>query len=336
VVGVFVVALEGIGQLALSWRPLADRIEASGAVGRRLASVRRARAARDQGRPLLHGLSAYDAELGWVARPGIHDTPGGRVTVDRQGRRRTSETPRVGRGLAVVGDSFTFGDEVADAQAWAWRLAEVLDVPVHNHAALGYGLDQAVLRLERDVLPTEPVAAVLGVTAVMELRTALDWDAWAKPRFIDHDPLRLQDARVLPPAELLAQQPTWATAWVAELVGERLRGPSLSWEAQRAVDDALRDRAVRAAQEAEVPLLVVWMGAEGEYDRPAGQRGTAVAQWAAWCDSRGVACLDTTHALAEAHDAGVTLTGRAHWTPAGNAIVAEAIAEALSGLGWIQ
>jgi hypothetical protein len=55
--------------------------------------------------------------------------------------------------ISVYGDSFTFSDEVSDAEAWPNLLAEELRCEVRNYGVSGYGVDQAVLRFEK-IVPT--------------------------------------------------------------------------------------------------------------------------------------------------------------------------------------
>lgn len=80
----------------------------------------------------------FDQEIGWI---NPYSTPYG-------------ERPRshdYGRPLlALFGDSFTHADEVEDNETWAEFLAPLIASDVYNFGAGAYGLDQAVLRFERE------------------------------------------------------------------------------------------------------------------------------------------------------------------------------------------
>jgi hypothetical protein len=328
----FAVAIEGLGQLALSRDDVAARIEASGRVGRRFGSMRRAHMVRSAGHGALHGVAAgtlaEDPDLGWVARPGAHDSPWGVQTVDAEGRRVTAPVgwrpARPGR-VALLGDSFTFGDEVTDAETWAWLVREDLGVVVDDHGVLGHGLDQTVLRLERDVLAEDPPdVVVVGITAVMEYRTGLDWDAWAKPRFALEGTRLVEVGTPVPTADdLLAWHTRLATPWVARLWWERLADTPPSWRSLAELNDALRDRMVADVAAAGAQLLVVWMAADGDLAQSHG--GRAVQEWRRWCEARAVACVDTTPSLTAAQRAGLPMFRVAHWTPEANAVAARVI-----------
>jgi hypothetical protein len=101
----------------------------------------------------------YDAELGWIAKPGValpdFWRKGVGVRTNRQRFRATDDVqPAVAPGkLRVIcsGDSFTFGDGVDNPETWCQQLAsrDPRIEPV-NLGQGGYGADQAYLRFLRD------------------------------------------------------------------------------------------------------------------------------------------------------------------------------------------
>src|SRR5690348_16745610 len=105
---------------------------------------------------LEHGTCflAYDPDLGWAPRPGARSADG-LQRVDAGGIRRDGETalappPGVLR-VALFGDSFTFGDEVALGETWGAALergiaARGIEAEVLNFGVNAYGIDQAFLR----------------------------------------------------------------------------------------------------------------------------------------------------------------------------------------------
>jgi hypothetical protein len=65
--------------------------------------------------------------------------------------------------VVAVGCSFTFGQGVGDDQTWAAQLERLRpDLEVVNLGVVGYGLDQALLRLWRDGMPLRPDEVWLG------------------------------------------------------------------------------------------------------------------------------------------------------------------------------
>jgi hypothetical protein len=94
--------------------------------------------------------------------------------------------------VAVFGDSYTWGDEVGPADAYANVLAQDLGCRVSNYGVGGYGTDQALLRYER-LNPDAPVV-VLGhfadniIRNVNQERGFLTNQPFGlKPRFIERN-----------------------------------------------------------------------------------------------------------------------------------------------------
>ena len=135
---VTLVIMEGLASLVLSFR---DRRRVLWAAGRK--------------------RSSYDPDLGWVNTPNAHIPdmygPGRDVRINGQGFRNDHDfDPVVPNGrLRIIcsGDSFTFGEGVANDQTWCQLLAR-LDPRFEslNLGQTGYGIDQAYLWYKRDGL----------------------------------------------------------------------------------------------------------------------------------------------------------------------------------------
>jgi len=105
-----------------------------------------------------------DPALGYVPRPNYrsaefnHDAGGMRVTDPPAG---IAETPP----LLATGDSYTYGDEVADGETWPAALQRLVKRRTINAGVNGYGLDQSVLRTEAVAPAIHPAAIVLSFVA---------------------------------------------------------------------------------------------------------------------------------------------------------------------------
>ena len=123
---------------------------------------------------------------GWATRRGRPTPPPG-LTIDADGLRRTGER-RPARPAAApilaVGNSFTFGEEVNDAETWPAHLAALAGRRVLNAGVSGYGFDQIVLRAEELAPRYKPAAIVVGFIADDIRRTEMRrlWGA-EKPYF---------------------------------------------------------------------------------------------------------------------------------------------------------
>ena len=99
------------------------------------------------------GLTRYDELLGYVPREGFSATMnafpwhGGKLTIRNDGfRSNGSEPPALPAEVLVVGDLFTFGDQVSDNETWPACLERKLGRGVDNGGVSGYGTAQALRR----------------------------------------------------------------------------------------------------------------------------------------------------------------------------------------------
>lgn len=89
--------------------------------------------------------------LGWIP------TPSEAVHVDRTGARESPAFPEPGNAcVSVYGDSFAWGSDANEENAWANVLAKQMSCRVANYGVPGYGTDQALLRFEQQTEDEAP------------------------------------------------------------------------------------------------------------------------------------------------------------------------------------
>ena len=110
-------------------------------------------------------------ELGWPGKDGfpLNLTPTG--ARQSPANERLAENPVC---LSLYGDSFTYGTEVGDSEAWSNLLASRLQCRVENYGVPGYGTDQAVLRFIGNRADEAPLT-ILGVYPVNLQRNLNQW-----------------------------------------------------------------------------------------------------------------------------------------------------------------
>lgn len=118
--------------------------------------------AEDDMRTQLHPV------FGWRYRPGFQNETD---TINEAGLRSPVDyalEPAAGkRRVAVFGDSFVYGSEVADAESWPAQLEAMSDdLDVLNYGVPGYGTDQAYLRYEHEGDRYSPDHVVIGFAPV--------------------------------------------------------------------------------------------------------------------------------------------------------------------------
>lgn len=113
-----------------------------------------------RGRPSCFQL---DPVLGWSLRPGFRSP---KCTVDAEGRRRAPDRPQPATNavrLAAFGDSFTFGGDVVDRDAYPEALARLDErLDIANYGVPAYGLDQAFLLYLKERRAARPQVVIIG------------------------------------------------------------------------------------------------------------------------------------------------------------------------------
>lgn len=138
----------------------------------------------------------FDSELGWVRKPGttgIEQTESGPKTyvIDTQGCRTNPGCENSPPVAAVFGDSFAFCRLVADDETWPYYLSRATGTNVLNFGVGNYGLDQAILRLERELPSLDSQVILMAVVPETMARIHSYWKHYYeygntlafKPRF---------------------------------------------------------------------------------------------------------------------------------------------------------
>jgi hypothetical protein len=298
---------------------------------------------------VTYGYDQYDERLGWSLRPNLRELrcdgqPA--VTTNSRGLRDSREIPyakRPGtRRIVVLGDSFTFGQNVEQDQAWPACLQqslpgwEVLNLAVH-----GYGTDQQCLMLQAEGTKYQPDIVVLGFFVENAFRNVLAFRDYAKPLYVLRDgDLELTNVPVPRPSEIMADarsEVPLSYAW--HFLRRRWMGRygSASFDTPSTAENALRvTRALlreihRSSEKVHARLLVVVI----PYDEfsPSRMVEEAVAECGRG-DQFPVLNLRGPLRQAEA-DTGTPMYD-AHFTAAGHEATAEAVRGELLHLGWIE
>jgi len=159
--------------------------------------LERVRARSGQAPARLH---SYSQRYGWWNPPGVAGEQRGHAVqvneVGARGARALTAAPPPGAARVVCyGESFTFGTEVGDDEAWPARLEVHAEggYEVWNLAVGGWGTDQALLRARDTLAELDPEVALLGLLSenigrnVNRVRNAY-WPGtdlpMVKPRFV--------------------------------------------------------------------------------------------------------------------------------------------------------
>lgn len=135
------------------------------------------------------GIHQPHPTRGWVPRPKAHTSPeaGITYTTNAQGYRALYdyENDPHRYQVLVLGDSFTFGDEIDDSATWPALLqARRADLNVLNMGVTGYGIDQMLVTLEDEIPRYRPQLVICAFVTDDLQRSALAFRDYKKPRFV--------------------------------------------------------------------------------------------------------------------------------------------------------
>jgi hypothetical protein len=290
----------------------------------------------------------YDPLLGYIPTPGyknVRNYWGTRVTISPDGLRSNGQQlPVQGNAILVVGDSYTFGDEVNDEETWPACLESILGSPVLNGGVFGYGLDQIVLRAEQ--LLNKYRVAVLIVSIITDdiRRCELSYRFASKPYFeIVNGSLQLKNVPVPTPVPRRTSVLTTMAGYSYLADAILMRACPRFWLAQTSDITVVHDRGQEVAtllmeqlaglaKRHQVRLLLVVQG-QPDFDRRPAESVLAQAP------RLGIEILDLLPPIDDAFKMEPAkrrawFRPNGHMSAEGNAWVAKRIAEEFKAMGW--
>ncbi len=298
------------------------------------------------GVPIFYGFDDYHPTRGWASRPLVRgdDTFGpDSVNTNSIGLRGTTEfalEKDPGRlRIAILGDSFTFGDEVRDDETYPSVLARRLaPAEVMNFGVHGYGHDQMLLLLREKVLDHRPDVVVLGFLRDDMERNMLSFRDFAKPRFrLKDGRLRLTNVPVPTPDQVRARA-RWRSRLFDLLLILR---DNYFWKSgyndrrmeqlTAAILDAIVGESIAGGA---VVILAYLPHSEELVDRERQTDGYRFFK--DYCARRAAFCVDLLPEFLEAIDGGTPVRSPGHWHGNGHRVAAEGLERYLLDRGLLD
>jgi hypothetical protein len=294
---------------------------------------RHRQAARGSAQRPQYSFDTFDAELGWRPAASFQSAE---VRTNSQGIRADRDfslEPEAGISrIVLIGDSFTWGEEVSNDETFAARLEHHLgDWDVINLGVHGYGTDQQLLRLRRDGFPFEPNVVLLAFYEENLYRNVVSFRDYAKPRFrVQNDQLILENTPVPTPEEVLAREQRLPRSFLWVVARRLLRKTAVAWgwglDASEAwmVTQAILDAAKRETEDREAEFVLMYIPYSG-FRRP----GPVEPLLTDWARETGTAYVNLRERFLEMPATDQDRLYDGHWTPYGNERVAMLMAEFL-------
>ncbi len=331
-------AFEAGARALLSYPPIFRRVARRSSPAWRLEWATRLRSSA----PSPYTFDVYHPERGWALQGGLRGftMPGGTLSTSSRGLRSEVEVPyehpAQGRRIAVLGDSFTFGEGVSDQEAYPFVLDQLLsDAEVLNFGVHGYGLDQMLLYLRAEVLKYHADVVVLGYVDEDIYRDILSFRDYAKPRYVllGDRSLRLENVPVARPEAVLSTELLHPRALdlieITRQAGRWRKGANRR-EAET-ISRAILEEIVRSIREAKAVPILVYLPVERDLlDRsPALTRGERYLR--SVCARAGLRFHSLRPELSAAIDPDDRRAALGHWPARVHALAAAGIRDILVG-----
>lgn len=279
-----------------------------------------------------------DPLLGWIPAAELDglEYKGVRVHTNAAHMRGREEVPperEATTRIVAVGDSYTFGECVEDEETWPAVLERRLpDTRVLNLGVMGYGQDQALLRMRRDGLPYGPEFVVFGFHPSDVRRNVLSFRDYAKPHFrLTDGGLELENVPVPPPSTYEQIWPPRLWNFVRMFRDSRRSATPEFRAHMQALSDAIVLRMAEEARAAGARLLVVYLPHPVNLEQEGRFGWRPLADLCEAHEPGLLRCVDPVPRLRAMFDSreAVREAFSCHFSPPVQAAVGEAVAEAL-------
>ncbi len=298
------------------------------------------------GMATYYSFDMYDSSKGWKPRPNLKDEKAWNdkiLNTNSKGLRGKKDFPypknKEKLRILILGDSFTFGDNVGDDETYSAYLQAMLpDAEIINMGVHGYGHDQMLILFKEEGMKYEPDIVILGFLPLDMSRNLLDFRDFAKPRFVlEKGELKLTGTPVPRPEEILRWD--WTRPRILDLFSlirhsvEKFSG--LQQKKMEAITTALLMELIQSVESIPATPILAYLprGREIALD-------IAVTQDEKYLFSvcqlnEQARCFSTRPYFAEKIAKGETFKSGGHWEPAGHLAVAEAIKRYLVDQGYV-
>lgn len=334
--------LESASRLVVFARPLFERIAAEDDPSYRLRWIRTPRPSGQ----VAYFMDEYHPTRGWTLKRDLRGLPGfgsKRLHSNSKGLRGSAEhalaKPPGRLRIAVIGDSFSFGEDVHDEETYASQLqrlvpgSEVLNLGIH-----GYGHDQMLLYLREEGLRYRPDIVLLGFVHLDIPRNLLSFRDYAKPRFaLIGGRLELRGTPVPEPRTLIEAE-AWRSKFLdlLQMLKARVEQRSGSSEARAlALTAAILDEIALASAGAGARPAFAYLPAVEEMEQRDLTPTPHQRFFLDYCGAGRVVCLDLRQAFIgrARSDAAPSISG--HWNAAEHRLAAEALRDGLEREGLL-
>jgi len=335
--------LEGTARLAFLIPQVAKRLQANEDYTHRRNWVQEH---QKSGIEVYYTFDMYDPSKGWRPKPNLRDVrvfDNKILNTNSKGLRGKKDFPYTKNKqtlrILILGDSFTFGDEVSDDETYSYYLQEMLPhTEIINMGVHGYGHDQMLILLKEEGVKYEPDIVILGFLGLDMSRNLLEFRDFAKPRFVlRREELKLTGTPVPRPEDIL--QWDWTRPRIVDVFSfmhHRVTSVlGLRDKEMEHITTAILTEMIKLIDNVHAIPILAYLPRAKEI-----AKDTAVTEDEAYMFSicqlnEKAKCFSTRPYFAEKIAKGETFKSGGHWEPAAHLTVAEAIKNHLVDKGYV-
>jgi hypothetical protein len=241
------------------------------------------------------------------------------------------------RRIVVLGDSFTFGEEVSDRETYCHFLDELLpDSEVLNLGVHGYGHDPMLLYLREEGVRYRPDVVIVAFVSADIYRNIMGFTDYWKPRFVLRgEELVLTRTPVPTPDEVLRAEFARSKAWdLGAVLFDNLRWTwGFNEKRARKITVAIFDELVATTREAGAVPVFAYLPMMDEIliEDPAFHEFERFVD--SYCETRQVHCVMLRQRFLDERRAGVEFRTAGHWHVPGHRAAARGIHDSLVEAG---
>ena len=278
---------------------------------------------------------------GWTLKPNIKDmviNDGKFLNTNSRHIRDKSEysfgKPNDKTRILVLGDSYTFGEEVDDEETYVFYLSRILpNSEVINFGVSGYGHDQMLIYLKEEGIKYQPDIVMLGYIDGDRVRNTLKFRDYLKPKFeLVGNKLKLTNTPI-PSPDVVFRREIFRPRFfdLLAILFEKYTRRTATADTQTAITKAILDEMIKTIDGIGALPIFVYLPSNYDEIKRLTDKGQSPEEkfFFEYCGEKNVCCLSTCPDFLFHKKDGVKFKTYGHWSATGHKIVAQAIS------GWL-
>lgn len=290
---------------------------------------------KDKSLTITYEFDVYDPTKGWFVRPNLVNMPyydGKTINSNSKGIRGREEykyKKSVKKRILILGDSFTFGDELSDNETYPYYLQQILPSwEVINFGVRAYGHDQMLIYFREEGAKYKPNIVILGFVFGDAYRNIAEFRSYSKPRFeLANGELKLKNYPVPKPEEFIKQEPyRLKTIDLLSIIYQKIRKKAgiRQREAEK-ITTAILDEMVKDIRQIGATPIFLYLPVYKELENLNMPLNQGEKFLITYCINRKVQFLSLRPYFLKEERNGINLKKTGHYGSQENKIVAQAI-----------